>query len=70
MSHTVTVVSAPDAISVPSGENATAKPLDKKIKDCISAGLQLRTTSLFEDCVVRENVIVLDHYAKQPMIST
>ncbi len=27
-------------------------------------------TSLCEQCVVRENVIVLDHYAKQPMIST
>jgi hypothetical protein len=42
MSHTVTILSAPDAISVPSGENATAQLLDKKTKDCISAGLQLR----------------------------
>jgi hypothetical protein len=48
ISHTVSILSAPDAISVPSGENATAQPLDKKIKDCISGGLQLREHQFLE----------------------
>jgi hypothetical protein len=48
MSQTVTILPAPDAISVPSGENATAQPLNKKIKDCISVGLQLREHHFLE----------------------